>query len=410
MPTGKNYRIFYAVQQVGIRPDGAATWQTNHVAHGVQSVGITTNFNLSQAFELGQISIYENIEEIPDVEVSMTKVLDGNLPLYLMATTGTDVTASLVGRSNRKCIFGLSIFRDTADSATGAPEQQLECSGMYVSSISYNFPLEDNFSEDVTLVGNHKSWGNATTWGNSSIQSYTGGGNFDGGFEGNNDAPPGSGGVNRRQDLLMATGWNNEKVKGAEPHTTGLNGFHNYVDVCCFPTDVPGITGAGALKGMMTKDDGSNFDAHISSLSVSTDLGREQILELGRKAPYYRYATFPVEVSCEIEVTSTSGDLISATEEGVLTKSSQPGADLGNLEDQTIRIATAEGLRISLGAKNKLASVNYGGGDAGGGNSTVTYSYTNFNDMTVLHSGEGTSVWAARNAAGTLWVSGSHPG
>jgi hypothetical protein len=263
--------------------------------------------------------------------------------------------------------------------------------------------LEDNFSEDVSLVGNHKAWA-STSWGAAAVQSYTGGGHFSGGFVGNNDSPPGSGGVNRRQDLLMATGWDNSAIKGS--HTTGLNGFHNYVDMCCFPTDLPGITGDGAFKGMNRKEDG-NFETHISSLSVSTDLGREQILELGRKAPYYRYATFPVEVSCEIELTSTSGDLISATEEGVNTKETTPGSDLGNLSDQTIRIATAEGLRISLGAKNKLASVNYGGGDAGGGNSTVTYSYTNFNDMTVLHSGEGTGVWAARNAAGTLWVSGN---
>jgi hypothetical protein len=38
-----------------------------------------------------------------------------------------------------------------------------------------------------------------------------------------------------------------------------------------------------------------------------------------------------------------------------------------------------------LGNKNKLASVTYGGGDAAGGNATATYSYSTFNDMTVLH-------------------------
>ena len=56
-----------------------------------------------------------------------------------------------------------------------------------------------------------------------------------------------------------------------------------------------------------------------------------------------------------------------------------------NLSNQVIRVATCEGTRIYLGTKNKLASVNYGGGDAGGGNVSVTYSYTNFNDMTVMH-------------------------
>ena len=54
-----NNRIFYACQQVGLKPDGST--DAFSVVHGVQSVGITTNFNLSQVFELGQISIYENI-------------------------------------------------------------------------------------------------------------------------------------------------------------------------------------------------------------------------------------------------------------------------------------------------------------------------------------------------------------
>jgi len=62
-----------------------------------------------------------------------------------------------------------------------------------------------------------------------------------------------------------------------------------------------------------------------------------------------------------------------------------------NLSNEVIRIATCEGTRIYLGNKNKLASINYGGGDAGGGNVTVTYSYTTFNDFTVLHPQDPTS-------------------
>ena len=58
-------------------------------------------------------------------------------------------------------------------------------------------------------------------------------------------------------------------------------------------------------------------------------------------------------------------------------------------------------LEIYLGEKNKLASVNYGGGDAGGGNVTVSYSYTTFNDFTVLHpedpNASGAEWWANRS-------------
>ena len=134
-----NNRIFYAVQQVGFRADGA-TDATNFTAlHGVQSVGMTTNFNLSQVFELGQISIYENIEDIPDVEISLTKVLDSRPLIYTSATTNA-TSPSLSGRQNAKSVFALAIFPDTNDSAkTGTqPDTQCECSGLFVSSVSYN--------------------------------------------------------------------------------------------------------------------------------------------------------------------------------------------------------------------------------------------------------------------------------
>jgi len=72
-----NNRIFYACQMVGLHEMGTDGADSHVVAHGVQSIGITTNFNLEQAFELGQIQIYENIEGLPDVEVTMEKVLDG---------------------------------------------------------------------------------------------------------------------------------------------------------------------------------------------------------------------------------------------------------------------------------------------------------------------------------------------
>ena len=59
-------RIYFANQQVSFKRDGATGYTT---AHGVQSVAVTTTFNLEQAFELGQLAIYENIEGVPDIEV-----------------------------------------------------------------------------------------------------------------------------------------------------------------------------------------------------------------------------------------------------------------------------------------------------------------------------------------------------
>jgi len=396
-----NNRIFYACQQVGLKPDGST--DTFSVVHGVQSVGITTNFNLSQVFELGQISIYENIEDIPDVEVTMSKVLDGTPPIYCLATKGA-TTPTLSGRQNEKSVFALSIFPDTNDSANGVPNSQVECSGMFVSSLAYNFPLEDSFTEDVTLVGNHKIWhadsrvvsGGATSnaYGVPDLDFY-------GGFTDSGEDPSGlttGGGVNRRENIIF----------GNSTFGSGLNSnsYHRDPDISCLPKEIYGITSSGTNE----KDANGNFQTHISNISVSCDLGREQILELGRKSPYHRFASFPIEVTTEVEVTAVSGDLISATEEGILSGTgggaSNCSADSGNLSDATIRIATCEGLRIYLGKKNKLASVNYGGGDAGGGNATVSYTFTTFNDFTVMHlsdvAGE-TAAWTqVKNKLGYL--------
>ena len=97
------------------------------------------------------------------------------------------------------------------------------------------------------------------------------------------------------------------------------------------------------------------------------------MFELGRKGAYYRYVTFPVEVTTEFTVIATSGDMVNAKEE------------IDNLEHQKIIIRTGEGLSIDAGKKNKLASVGMSGGDAGGDNVELSYTYTNFNDFAINH-------------------------
>src|SRR5690606_23331258 len=127
------------------------------------------------------------------------------------------------------------------------------------------------------------------------------------------------------------------------------------------------------------------YPAHIQSINVNCDFNRTALNELGHLAPYTRYINFPVQVTTEISVISSSGDLVSATEKGILTTGTGCAAFRGNLRDNTIRIATCEGTRVYCGTKNKLQSINYTGGDTGGGNVTVTYSFRNFNDFTVMH-------------------------
>ena len=44
----------------------------------------------------------------------------------------------------------------------------------------------------------------------------------------------------------------------------------------------------------------------------------------------------------------------------------------------------AAGYIFDLGDKNTLQSVNYSGGDTGGGNVTITYSYTTANTLSIV--------------------------
>jgi hypothetical protein len=130
--------------------------------------------------------------------------------------------------------------------------------------------------------------------------------------------------------------------------------------------------------------EGGSPIAHIQSCTISTDFGREDILELGRKAPYYRAPNFPVEVTCELEVISTSGDFVSAYEEGKPAYNNTVNEG-NNTAEETILIVLDDNTKFNLGSKNRLSSVTYGGGDAGGGNATMTFSYSTFNDLIVTH-------------------------
>ena len=380
-----NNRIYYAIQQVSFGKNSSGTGGTKVAAHGVQSCGITTTFNLEQVFELGQLAIYENVEGTPDIEVTMTKVLDGYIPLYCLATSDQTNGPQLAKRcdSNTKTIVQLGIWDEAVESAgqnSSTAQAWVEMSGLYISSVAYNFPVDDNFTEDITLVGNTKIWGTGQSSSSLNCSPSYYPERTAGAFSSNGDAPIGSGGINRRQNMIFATGA--DTASAAQLRTQATDS-----DLTVLPREIQGMSNSG------TKD-----FAHIQSITASVDVAREELFELGAKIAYARPVTFPIEVTCDIEVTASSGDLINAID-------SCTGGDFceeaTNLSDNTIRVATCEGTRIWLGNKNKLSSVSYGGGDAGGGNATVTYSYSTFNDFTVLHSGD--TFGNGGSLSGTNW-------
>ena len=305
-----NNRVFYACQMVGIgNKDGGSLTKL----HGVQSVGINTTFNLEQVYELGMISIYSNIEGIADIDVTMEKVLDGYPLLYTLATA-ENATNNLVSKSASRCSVALKITDETFESSSGTPLTTCLMKNMVVNQISYKASVDGSVTESIGLIGNEKIW--TQVW----MADFLGGPTP--------DEPAYTGGVARRQHV-----------------------------------NVEGST----LPSIITSADS------IQSLSVSASITREKILELGKKAPYFRYAKFPIEISSEFEVIAKQGDgmAISDTE--------------NNLTNETIIINFDEGTTINLGTKNKMQSISYQGGGTDGGNATISYSFKTFNDFTVTH-------------------------
>jgi hypothetical protein len=330
-----NRRFYYAVAGVAVTPDGVTTVTSDHVIHGVQSVTNDSNLNLEKIFEIGQSSEYEQIENLPDVTVSLSKVLDGYCPIYLLASNGA-TTSTLAGRADVQSIFRLFIYPDDHVSASGTQLQQLTVSGSYINSVNYNFSVDSNFTEELTLGSSSRNWKGSSF-------------DFSGEMFDNTDQPlaiTGSGGVNRREDLIFS------------PVAGGT----------VLPPEVAGITSSGT-----NEVSNGTFGAAVQSISVSVDMGREDILELGRFKEYAKLRNPVVDVNTEIEVISKTGDLVNIS------------ADGNNTTNRAISIKTREGLSLNLGATNRLQSVSLGGFDAGGGNATATYSFSNANFFTVEH-------------------------
>ena len=327
-----NNRLFYAVKAIGIAPRGSTSYTS---VHGLQSFGMDTTFSLERILELGQSALYENKEEIPDITVNMTKVLDGYPPVYTLATQqATDNT--LIGRSSAQCGLAMSIFQDTYNSASGVPQREVQLSGLFVSSLSYTFSVDGNSQEEISLVCNNKEW-------------LSGGSiNYTGNLFTNNDSPlaiTGSGGVQRRQHVVFGT-----------------------LADTILPPDVAGISSSG------TNDQSAGvFGASIQNISVSVDLNRQGLKELGRKGDYFKFVGFPVDVQTKIDIIAKSGDGVNAISE----------AD--NLTNRQIVVKSLDGTKINCGSTNKLTSITFGGGDVQGGNDTISYTFQNANDFILTH-------------------------
>lgn len=214
---------------------------------------------------------------------------------------------------------------------------------MQISSVSYNYSVDANATESITLVGQNKFW-NAVTAG------YIG------------TTPSG---------LFNHGGTSMNALSGSDTPVSGVVRRAEF-----------NVAGSTLPSEVLSQTNPTVGSYGIQSVAVNADLNREAQLELGLFAPYNRTVTFPIEVTCEFQVTATKGDLISVS--GI-------NKNLG--AGQQITLKDKAGTVLNLGNQNKLSSVQYQGGDTGGGNATVTFSYSTYNDLAVTGGSAGTPYW-----------------
>ena len=358
-----NNRIYYASQVAQLRPcssDGSLITDWWYTPLGMQSVSMATNFSREQTFQLGTVEIYENVETVPEVEVTLNKIIDASSPLYLMAMGGGGGIGSakdknIVELSNNRVHFRLGIYDDNKQFSQDSATSFVVCTGMYLSNFTYTFPVDGNATEQVTLVGNHKKWNR----------------NYDG---------VNTGGV----DVVDTFSPGKELADNFTPSTSSGILRRQYFDI----TNSVLPTGNGGIGG---PSNGTKLP-HLQNITISSNLGRESINQLGKFGPYCRYATFPVEVTSEFEMIAQDGDGIDFKD---FSGEDFCGTSKTNIAYKTIRLSVCDaiatnasnGLRFDLGTKNTLTAVNYAGGDTGGGNATITYSFRNFNDFVISASG-----------------------
>lgn len=336
-------RIYYANSALYIKPVGDTG--VYGFVHGLQTCSDTFNLNTQTINEWGQIDPYETIELTPEGTITCERVLDGCAPLYTLATEGAS-SASLAGRQDVRSVLAIGIYDSSTSYASGVPTRVVEFSGLNVNSIAYSFTTDGPFTETVGFIGNYRQPANTAVYGTFPSNPTNSG----------TDEPCAltacSGGVQVKENIVFT---------GTYP--------------TLLPTDIAGVTSSGTVpvsNGCPT--------VPIQSISISAELNRETVNELGCRGAYARYASFPIDVTCEIVVLSQSGDDVSITELGTFD-----GCDYSNASPQRIRVCTTDGLVVDLGDKVKLSSVASQWGGADGGNTTYTLTYTGKSVLSVFH-------------------------
>lgn len=367
MASKKNTRVFYASHDVSIKNTSNNPVEQPYttylgivgdgVIQGAQSVSLDTNFGgEDQLFQLGRLEAYDSTLTAPEVEMSLTKSLDG-WPLIWHHQAGSFTTATLLNQVNAKSRVRLTVGNDTDEyigkstipaenkcdpTGTGTSlGATIEMTGCFLTGFNYTFG-DGVFSEEITLLGNSKAV-----------------------IDTNNAAP-------KFAPLANTKYW-----------TTGGVGTGNVLSRQNFKQS------SSTLPSLIQNE-------KISSITISADLGGEPLYQLGSFYAVDRDSPLPVNITVNFDVIADSHDCVAVSMQTVAVCASPSG--LASKEPIYLVLCNSAGSDVysfdfrapAEGSGNatptaKLNSVSYSGGDTGGGNVTITYSYIVSNMLNITY-------------------------
>jgi hypothetical protein len=322
-----NKRIFYASHAVAVLNETDGPYNgVNNTIPGAQSVSINTNFDLAEVFQLGRLALYDNFPANPEVEVTINKVLDGR-PLIWNYFTGVN-SKNLQEASNDTAAIVLAVGEDDdADGIIGPVVSSITMTGCYVNSLNYTFPVDDNFTEELTFVGNHKVAGGTL-------------------------APPPE---NPDERIIRRQNFRLDGDGSILPS--------EIVGKCINNVTISADLGREALYCLGQYAPFHRYVNFPLEITVTFDVTQDGNIGTNLVGP-----DFDVENVGECQAASS----ISTREPIVL-------AICRSTDQGGVEIA----YEFDLGSGCAIQSVSYSGGDTGGGNVTETYTYQTYNELTI---------------------------
>ena len=321
MALSDNNRVFYACQAVAF--DGLnTTYGGSATAYleGVQSVSLSSSADTEQVFQFGEIGIFENYATRTGGDGEIT------IEKFIAASGQGSIGAML-------CSSGVS-----------GVAAALYSSGVYsprTTSTGFGYMTDKKLTVKVFILPETST-------------------NLSAGAEAGKVITFNSGIVSEYSISAQIDGPATESVTfscfdfGTEQASSSISPQNTGNEIAKF-SDTGIVVKRGKISGTGTTAD---------SVSYSVSIGNEDLFNLGSLDPYARVPTFPASVTAEI------------TEKASATFNTEAGGSTTTLS------TSFGGLEVTVD-QMVLTNTSFGGGDAAGGNATITKTYNGFNNFMV---------------------------